>query len=472
VTAPDPRAASDAPFSRRIPLIVAAAFFMEALDGTIITTALPAMARSLGESTLDLTASITVYLVAMTAFVPTAGWASRKVGARRLFASAVGVFTLASLLCALSPGFWTLIAARLLQGMAAAFMSPVGRLIVLREAPKHHIIRAIGLIVWPGLIAPVIGPALGGLITTYFAWQWIFLLNIPIGLLGVYLILRFVPDYPPEPTAPFDIRGFIATAGGLATFIYGLSLVAEGGQALWTGSAFVLVGLVLGMAAVWHALRHPAPMLDLAATRVPTFAYSTVLAGFVARVAISMTPFLLPLMFQIGFHESPLAAGMMLLVYMAGNLAMKTVTTQVLHRYGFPRVIRWNGVLCALSLAACGLLVPGTPMWLIYAVLFVAGMTRSMNFTSMATLAFADVPATLRAGATTLASMTQQASTTMGVALAALALGVFQAVRHGDGLTLGDFHHAFFVAAALMAAAVVWTTRLPADAGAELSPRR
>ena len=168
---------------------------METLDGTIITTALPAIAQSLGESTLDVTAGITVYLVAMTVFVPTAGWASERFGARNLFAAAIAVFTLASLLCGWSPSYWTFLASRLLQGMAAAFMSPVGRLIVLREAPKHHIIRAIGLIVWPGLIGPVVGPPLGGFITTFASWRWIFFLNIPLGLLGVYLVLRFVPKH-------------------------------------------------------------------------------------------------------------------------------------------------------------------------------------------------------------------------------------------------------------------------------------
>jgi EmrB/QacA subfamily drug resistance transporter len=456
-------------FSRRIPLIVAAAFFMETLDSTVVATALPVMAESLGETTLRLSGTITVYLVAMTVFVPMAGWASDRFGARNLFASAIAVFTLASLLCGISPSFWTLMAARLLQGVAAAFMSPVGRLIVLRETPKHQIINAIGLIVWPGLIAPVIGPPLGGFITTYASWRWIFLLNIPVGLLGVCLVLRFVPKHAGAGQARFDASGFVLTAAALATFIYGLSVIAQGGAALAAGAAFVAIGLGCGCVAVRHALRHPAPVLDLGAARIPTFALSTVTAGLAARIAISMTPFLLPLLFQIGFGATPFEAGLMLLVYMSGNLAMKSITTPILRRFGFRDVIRVNGALCVASLVACGLLSPETSVPVIYGVLFAAGMTRSMNFTSMSTLAFADVSATMRPGATTLAAMAQQAAGAVGVALASLALGVFQTIRSGAHLALSDFQHAFLAAAFLMAIAVLWAGRLPPDAGAELS---
>jgi EmrB/QacA subfamily drug resistance transporter len=454
---------------RRIPLLVAAAFFMETLDSTIITTALPAMARSLGTTTLELTAAITVDLVARIVFVPTAAWASERFDARRVFACAIAVFTLASALCGAAVSLPALIAARALQGAAAAYMSPVGRMIVLREMPKRHIIAAIGLIVWPGLIAPVIGPALGGFITTYSSWRWIFLVNVPLGVAGVLLVLRIVPERGARTPRRFDFTGFVLTGLAAGTTILGLSSIADGATHFAIGGALVASGLAFGAAAVAHARRHPAPLLPLAAARIPTFALSTMTAGLLARIAISMTPFLLPLMFQYGYGQTPFEAGLMLLVYMAGNLAMKSVTTRVLKRFGFRRVILVNGALCVAALVAVALLSPGIPPLPTYAALLFAGMTRSMNFTTTATLAFADVPGEHRAAATTLASMAQQAAGAIGVAVAAIALGVSQLARDGATLALVDFRHALLVSAIVMALAIVWASRLPANAGSELS---
>lgn len=468
---PDTAAAPPA-FSRRIPLIVAATFFMETLDSTIVTTALPAIAHSFNATTLSLSLSISAYLVALAVFVPTAGWASDRFGARNVFAGAIALFTLASLLCALSPTLWTFIGARTLQGIAAAFMSPVGRLMVLRSTPKQRLIEAISLITWPGLIGPVLGPPLGGLITTYASWHWIFLINIPLGMMGMWLVLRHVPNERAPQRMPFDKLGFMLTAVALATLVHGLALLGEAQGERQVAVVWLAVAATAGVLATRHALKHPTPMLDLRAVRVPTFAISMLTAGMMARIAISATPFLLPLMFQIGFGLNAFQAGLMLLVYMGGNLAMKGATTPVLRRFGFRRVLAVNGALCAVSMAACGLLSPGLSLAIIYPVLFVAGMTRSMQFTTVSTLAFADISAEQRAGASALSAMTQQVAATLGVAFGAMALALFQNMRSdATTLSLADFQHALLTGAALMALGAAWSLRLPKNAGAEVSGR-
>jgi EmrB/QacA subfamily drug resistance transporter len=457
-------------FSRRIPLIVAAAFFMETLDGTIVTTALPAIAQSMHRPALGLTPGISVYLLAVAVFVPTAGWASDRFGARKLFAGAVALFTLASLLCAVSPSPSLFVAARAIQGAAAAFMSPVGRLVVLRETARQHLIEAIAILTWPALIGPVVGPPLAGLITTYASWRWIFLINVPIGMLGVWLVLRMVPEHRSPAVPRFDLPGFLLTAAALSTLIEGLTRAAEpGGNNARLGIRLILAGVLLGILAVRHALHRTAPMLDLRAVRVPSFAISTVTAGMLTRMAIQATPFLLPLMFEIGFAMPPLEAGMMLLIYMAGNLAMKSMTTPLLRRFGFARVLLVNGCLCALMIAACGTLSPGVARALTWATLLLAGMTRSMHFTTVNTLAFADIAPSERPGASTLSAMAQQLASTLGVAFAALALALSQHGRAVPALTLADFQHALWGAAALMLAATLWTLRLPRNIGAEVS---
>lgn len=458
--------------SRAVALTVAAAFFIETLDASIIATALPAIGTEFGTTALGVSGSVTAYLVAMAVCVPASGWCGERYGARRVFASAIGVFTVASLLCGLAPSLWVLVAARILQGAAAAFMSPVGRFVVLHETPKHRIIEAISTITWPGLIAPVLGPPLGGLIVSHMSWHWIFLLNVPFGLIGAWLVLRFIPYRAPTSRTPFDLPGFALTAIALATLVVGLSqLDTQHGVGVMP-LTLILVGLFSGIAAVRHARRAETPLLDLRALRVPTFALAAASVGFLSRIAINASPFLLPLMFQIGFGMSPTQAGVMVLVYMAGNLAMKSATTPILRRFGFRNVLTINGALCSLSLFACGWLTPSVSLPLIYSVLFVTGMTRSMNFTTVNTLAFADVGAAQRAGASALATMLQQISMTMGVALAAFALSTSQALRGSSVLGLGDFSNAWFAVAALMSMAAVGALRLDPAAGMEISEQR
>jgi EmrB/QacA subfamily drug resistance transporter len=455
--------------SRTVPLIVAAAFFMETLDGSVINTALPAIAAGFGVAPLDMSLSITAYLVALAICIPAAGWVAERFGGRRVFAGAIAVFTFASLLCALAPNQWAFVAARVLQGVAAAFMSPVGRLVVLNETPPNRVIEAIATITWPGLIGPVVGPPLGGLIVTYASWHWIFLLNVPLGMAGVWLVLRHVPQRELAPPRRFDLPGFLLTGAALALVIEGLARFGEQRGAGWHAGAAVLVGLAFGIAAVWHAGRSAHPLLNLRVLRVRSFAFATATAGFAMRMAISASPFLIPLMFQVGFGLSALNAGFMVLVYMLGNLAMKSVTTVVLRRFGFRNVLLYNGVLSALALAACGLLTAGTALPIAYLALFVAGMTRSMTFTCLTALAFADVAPQQRAGATALSAMLWQVSMTLGVALAAFALSASQQAREAAAPSAADFRHVWLVLAVINLLATAAALRLPRDVGASVA---
>ncbi|WP_077035718.1 MFS transporter [Pelomonas sp. KK5] len=459
----------DAQAARRIAWIVGAAFFMETLDSMIIATALPAMARSFGTTPLQMSQGITAYLVAMAAFAPAAGWSAERFGARRMFVGAIAAFTGASVLCGLAPSPATFFAARALQGAAAALMSPVGRFVVLRETPKQRLIEAIGTITWPGLIGPVVGPVLGGLIVEHASWRWAFFLNLPLGMIGAWLVMRFFPLRKPGHPQALDLRGFLLNATALGAIVQGLSLLGERqGEGIAVPLSVLAFGLAAGALALRHAARAQAPMLDLRVLRVRSFRMANATAGFLSRVAIHASPFLLPLMLQVGMGMSPLDAGTAMLVYMAGNLLMKAVTTPVLRRYGFRTVLTVNGAICALTLVACGTLVPDTPTTLLYGCLLAAGLSRSLNFTAIATLAFADVPDEQRANATGLSTMLQQLAISMGVAFAALALGLSQSMRDAGSLQMADFRHAWFAAGALMALAALVARRLDHDAGAAI----
>jgi EmrB/QacA subfamily drug resistance transporter len=451
--------------------VVAGAFFMENLDGTVIATALPAMARSFAVPPVSLSLGITAYLLTLAVLIPASGWTADRFGTRRVFTSAIAVFTVASVLCGLCTGLWPFVAARVLQGVGGAMMVPVGRLSVLRSTEKRDLVRAVAFLTWPGLAAPVIGPPLGGFITAALGWRWIFLLNLPLGLVGLACALRFIPDIRAAERRPFDGVGFVLGGAALLALMGGLDALGRPGAALGPGAALALAGLALGALAVRHAQRHAAPLIDLAAMRVPSFA-ATSTGGLLFRAGITSAPFLLPLMFQLGFGLSPVASGSLLLAVFAGNLGMKTFTTPILRRFGFRSVLVGNGVLAAASLLAVCVLDPATPRALVLAVLFAGGLCRSMQFTALNTLSYADVPQRLMSGANTLGSVLQQGSSGLGVAVGALALRAASALHGAPGPGAGEFRLAFAVMAAMTLLGLLPILRLPADVGAEVSGHR
>lgn len=457
-------------WSRRVALIVAAASFMETLDGTVVNTALPAMAAAFGTTPLGMSLGITAYLLAVVVFIPAAGWAAEAFGARDTFATAVAVFTGASLACGLAGSPTWFVVARVVQGAAAAFMSPVGRIVVLHDTPRSRLIEAMGMITWPALIAPVIGPVVGGALVQVASWRWIFLLNIPLGLAGVGLVLRFIPSHSGGERRPFDVAGFALTGIALASLVQGLTQLGERDGAAAVSLPLIALGLVSGAGALAWARRATSPLLPLSALRVPSFFHASAGAGFVARTAINASPFLLPLMFQLAFGLGALQAGTLVLVYMAGNLLMKTGTTAVLRRFGYRAVLVGVGLACAATMAACGLLRPGMPAALLYPVLFAAGMARSMYFTAVTTVAFVDVSPARRAGASALATLMVQLSMALSVALATFVLSLSRTL-HGGTLALADFRHAWLAVAALMAAAALAALRLPPRTGAATTGR-
>jgi EmrB/QacA subfamily drug resistance transporter len=459
--------------ARIVALVVAVSFFMQILDGTIVTTSLPQMAESFGVQPVSMSIGITVYMLTMAAFIPLSGWLGDRFGARRVFLASIAVFTGASLFCGLSGSLAEFVAARAVQGAGSALMTPIGRIIVLKNARKSELVQAIALITWPALTAPVVGPVLGSVITTYASWHWNFLINIPIGIAGIGLVLRFVPEQKEEDPGRLDVRGFVLSAAGL-TFLLAaleLSVKGEGGGegGLAPLAALFAAGILFSVWATRHFLRVDNPLLDLSAFRVQTFSISTLSAGTACRVAINATPFLLPLLFQLGFGLSAIAAGGYLLVYFLGNLGMKAVTTPILRRFGFRTVLGVNGLIAALSIVACGFLTPGTPQPVIHALLFAAGLSRSMEFTALNTLSFADIGPAQRSSASTLSSMLQQVAMLLGVAVAAAVLNLSAALRGVGNPVLADFRWAFVTVGLIGVLAALRFLQLPPEAGADVS---
>ena len=454
-----------------VSLLVATAFFMENLDGTIITTALPTMARDFGIAPVDLNLGVSAYLLTLGILIPMSGWVSDRLGARRVFAIAVVIFTLASVLCGAATDLVSFIALRVLQGIGGAMMVPVGRLAVLRATPKERLVNAIAILTWPALVAPILGPALGGFITTYASWRWIFYLNLPIGLLTLAAALWLLPNEPIGERRPFDWPGFLLTGGGLFCVLWASELTSRRDVEWLMVAVFGAAGIALLLLGARHLHRTAHPMLAIQALRLPTFAVA-VWGGSLFRMSIGALPFLLPLLFQVGYGFDAFHAGLMLMAVFAGNLAMKPFTSAVLRRFGFRTTLVGNGLLNAATLAACALFTASTPIAVMLVVLFIGGMFRSMQFTALNTIAFSDVPQPQMSGANTLFSAAFQLAMGMGVALGAVAIRFSEwllAKLGYAGIAAAPYRLAFVMVGLVALAGLVDCVRLTAGAGSNIS---
>jgi EmrB/QacA subfamily drug resistance transporter len=451
--------------------LIAGAFFMEMLDGTIIATALPQMARSFHVGPVSLNIGMTAYMLTLAVFIPISGWVADRFGARTIFSAAIAVFTLASVLCGLCGTLPHFILARILQGVGGAMMVPVGRLIVLRTAPKEKLTQVLAWITWPALSALVIGPPLGGFITTYFSWHWIFFLNLPIGILALTLAVLWIENTRGEELHPFDWLTFLLGGFASAGAVYAMEeLGGDGGHWQLPGLTLAL-SLLSGAVAVWAARRHPQrSLIDFDSLRLKTYSLS-IYGASAFRISVAVLPFLLPLMFQIAFGLTAFQSGLYLLALFGGDLSMKAIIIPTLRRFGFRRVLIVNGVITVGSIAVCATLSPGTPVWLIVAILFFHGGCRSMEFTCMTTLAFADVESSRMSRANSFLSAVMQLSSGMGVAVGAITLRLIAHARgHSAAVPeLQDFHLAILLIALLALGPVFDSLGLKHDAGADTS---
>src|SRR5579871_3135397 len=453
---------------RAAPLIVAVSLFMENMDSTVIATSLPAIARDIGTDPLALKLAVTSYLLSLAIFIPASGWTADRFGARNVFRLAIAVFVLGSIGCALSQSLEEFVIARIFQGIGGAMMTPVGRLIVVRAIDKEALLNAMSLLTIPALIGPICGPPLGGFITTYASWHWIFIINVPIGLVGIALATRFIPDIRTEYPYPFDLIGFILSALGIGGLAFGLSVLGLAFLPDWVVGALLGVGAVCSLAYVYYAQRATAPILDLKLLKLPTFRAS-IFGGFMFRLGIGALPFLLPLLLQIGFNLTPFESGLITFTAAVGAIFMKAAVATILRHFGYRPVLVYNCLISAAFLAACATFRPGMPFAAMIAILLAGGFFRSLQFTAVNTIAYAEIEPSLMSRATTLTAVGQQLALSTGVAVGALVVELMLRLKHGAAMGAADFPPAFLVVAALAAAASLIFARLPADAGAELA---
>ncbi len=451
-----------------LPLIVACALFMENLDSTVVATALPAIAHSLGQSPLTLNVAMTCYLLSLALFIPASGWLADRFGARDVFAAAIAVFTLSSLLCGVAQNLPEMITARILQGMGGAMMTPVGRLVLLRTVPKHQLVQALSYVTIPALVGPAIGPLVGGFIATFSSWRWIFYINLPIGILGLVLALKLIPNARQPNPGLADIRGLLLSGFGLGAMALGLDNVGRGSLPGLVEIATVAISLACLWLFARHAKRSPNPAIDFTLLQLPTFRAS-ILGGSLFRISIGGVPFLLPMMFQIGFGLTPFQSGSLTFAAALGALFMKIVAPPIVRRFGFRHLLVWNSIICAAMLGVYGLFRPSWPYLLITGILLVTGFFRSLQFTCINAIGYSDIPQLRMSRATSLSSAAQQLSLSVGVALAAAMLALLNPHHATLGLKPSDFLPVFAALGCLSLLSIPFFLALAGNAGQEVS---
>jgi len=457
-----------AAFPRIVPITIAAALLMENIDSGVIATSLPQIARDLGEDPVTLKLALTSYLLSLAVFIPISGWVADRFGARNVFRIAIIIFTVASIWCGYSNSLEHMVMARALQGVGGSMMIPVGRAILLRAIPREQIVNAMVYLTVPALVGPLIGPPLGGFITEYFDWRWIFWVNVPVGIIGVALATAFMPNVREDVRVPLDVLGFFLSGIGLSALIFGLTSFSGRLMSGAVAPAMAALGAVCLVAYYFHARRHPYPILKLDLLHIPTFRVS-VLGGAMFRIGAGAIPFLLPLLLQLVFGFDPFASGSITFVSAVGAMSMKFVVQPILRRFGFRTILLWNSIIAALFVLVNGFFTATTPMWLLMTILLFGGFFRSLQFTSLNAVAYSDMPQADVSQASTLSSAIQQTSIAAGVAFAAFTLETVRDFR-GDGvLVQQDFTIAFCLIAAVTAISVLVFRTMPADAGAAVS---
>ncbi len=454
-----------------IAMIVGSAIVMQQFDATVITTALPQMAISLHTDPVRLSVAVTAYLLSLAVFVPVSGWAADRYGGRTIFRAAIALFTLGSICCGFSQNVAELTAARVLQGFGGAMMVPVGRLVLFRSVEKATLIGTMAYLQVPAQLGPVLGPPIGGFITTYFSWRWIFWVNVPLGLIGIALVTMFF-DNPKEDTdRPLDWIGFILTGASLFCFMYGIEAIGRGRAEFTTVVILLVVGCGLGALALRHLLHAKHPLLDLSIFRIPTFQVS-VTGGSLFRAGAGTLVFLLPLLLQVVFGMTAFASGTVTLATALGSMSMKMTARFALRHFGFRTVMIVDTVISAVTIFMCAFLNASMPVMVIFGFLLIAGFFQSLQFTATQAMTYADVEQPQMSTATSISGMTQQLSRGFGISVVAVILNLSVAWRGAARLGPPDFMIAFGAAAIMALLCIPFVWALPQDAAAEVSGHR